>query len=133
LRAVRESAITRISGKREFLPAATKEVYWKMENQDKEFADDSANSGRHDPDGGRSKSITIIVNGREKTVTQDELTFDEVVKLAFDNPPYGPNTLFTITYRKGGNEHRPEGHLVEGETVKVKKGTIFNVTATDKS
>lgn len=102
-------------------------------NDKQEATDDSAQGGRHNPDGGRIKSITIIVNGREKTVTQDELTFDEVVKLAFDNPPYGPNTLFTITYRKGGNEHRPAGHLVEGETVKVKKGTIFNVTATDKS
>jgi len=66
-------------------------------------------------------------------IMESDLTFDEVVKLAFDSPPHGPNTLFTITYRKGGNEHRPEGHLVEGETVKVKKGTIFNVTATDKS
>lgn len=103
----------------------------KQEQQ--EFTDDSAESGRQNPDGGRDKTFMIIVNGREKTVTKAELTFDEVVKLAFDSPPYGPNTLFTITYRKGGNEHRPEGHLVEGETVKVKKGTIFNVTATDKS
>lgn len=98
-----------------------------------EHGDDSAERGRQNPGGGREKLITIIVNGREKTVTKSELTFAEVVKLAFDNPPYGANTLFTITYRKGGNEHRPEGHLVEGGTVKVKKGTIFNVTATDKS
>jgi hypothetical protein len=83
--------------------------------------------------GSHDKSVIIVVNGRERTVTKDELTFNEVVKLAFDNPPHGVNTLFTITYRKGGNEHRPEGHLVEGGTVKVKKGTIFNVTATDKS
>jgi len=69
----------------------------------------------------------------EKIVEKGELTFDEVVKLAFANPPYGINSLFTITLRKGGNENRPEGHLVEGGTVKVKKGTIFNVTATDKS
>ena len=89
-------------------------------------------SGDNDADGPK-KPITIIVNGREKTVPKGELTFDEVLKLAFDNPPYGTNTLFTITYRKGGNEHRPEGHLVEGGVVKVKKGTIFNVTATDKS
>lgn len=94
---------------------------------------DSVESGRQNPDGGREKAITIIVNGREKVVTEDELTFDQVVKLAFDSPPYGANTLFTITYRKGGNEHRPEGHLVAGGAVKVKKGTIFNVTATDKS
>jgi len=101
--------------------------------EQKEHGDDSVESGRQNPDGDREKSITIIVNGREKKVTKNELTFDEVVKLAFEKPPYGANTLFTITYRKGGNPNRPEGHLVEGGTVKVKKGTIFNVTATDKS
>lgn len=35
-------------------------------------------------------------------------------------------------YRRGeGN--KPEGSLVQGETVKIKDGMIFNVTATDKS
>jgi hypothetical protein len=81
-----------------------------------------------------NKEIKIIVNGREKAVEKnDELTFDQIVALAFDNPPTGPNIKFTITYRKGGNEHKPEGTLVEGELVKIKDGTIFNVTATDKS
>ncbi len=76
--------------------------------------------------------FTIIVNGRQKLVTKKELTFAEVVALAFDNPPTGPNIVFTITYRRGeGN--KPEGTLVEGETVKIKEGMIFNVTATDKS
>lgn len=87
---------------------------------------------------GREKSnrpkreITIIVNGREKTVRKKELTFDELVALAFEDPPTGEFICFTITYRKGqGNQ--PEGTLIEGESVKVKKGMIFNVTATDKS
>jgi hypothetical protein len=39
---------------------------------------------------------------------------------------------FTITYRRGqGN--KPEGTLDDGDTVKLKEGMIFNVTATDKS
>jgi len=101
--------------------------------EQKEHPEDTVGGGRQGRDGDRDKSIAIIVNGREKIVTDDELTFSQVVHLAFDNPPYGANTLFTITYRKGGNENRPEGHLVDGGTVKVKKGTIFNVTATDKS
>ncbi len=62
----------------------------------------------------------------------ETLTFQEVVALAFDNPPSGPNILFTITYRKGHGD-KPEGTLVEGETLKVKDGMIINVTATDKS
>ena len=81
---------------------------------------------------GHNKQYTIIVNGRQKVVTSKELSFDEVVALAFDNPPTGQNIIFTITYRRGeGN--KPEGTLVEGETVKIKEGMIFNVTATDKS
>jgi hypothetical protein len=79
-----------------------------------------------------TKEYKIIVNGREKTVTEKELSFDDIVALAFDNPPTGPNIVFTITYRRG-HGNKPEGSLVEGETVKIKDGMIFNVTATDKS
>ncbi len=75
--------------------------------------------------------VTIIVNGREKSVPKTELTSDDLVNLAFDDPPTGEFICFTITYRRGqGNK---EGTLAEGESVKVKDGTIFNVTATDKS
>lgn len=88
---------------------------------------------RLDKDTGKpKKEHTIIVNGREKVVTTKELTFDEVVALAFDNPPSGPYICFTITYRRG-HGNKPEGTLTDGETVKVKDGMIFNVTATDKS
>lgn len=80
----------------------------------------------------KDKDFTITVNGRPKVVTQKELTFAEVVALAFTNPPTGENIVFTVTYRRGeGN--KPEGSMVEGDTVKVKEGMIFNVTATDKS
>lgn len=75
----------------------------------------------------------IIVNGRPKMVAGKEVTFDQVVKLAFENPPHGADTIFSVTYRKGGNEHRPEGVMVEGDTVKIKKGTTFNVSATNRS
>lgn len=81
---------------------------------------------------GHDKEVTIIVNGRPKVVTERELSFDEIVALAFDDPPTGPYIVFTITYRRG-HGNKPEGSLVEGETVKVKDGMIFNVTATDKS
>ncbi len=79
-----------------------------------------------------NKEFTIIVNGREKKVTTKEISFDEVVALAFNPPPTGENIIFTVTYRKGDRD-KPEGTLVEGGMVKVKDGMIFNVTATDKS
>lgn len=76
--------------------------------------------------------IKIIVNGREKIVTQHELSYLDVVRLAFGNPPMGDNIIYTVTYKRGP-EANPEGSMVEGDTVKVKAGMIFNVTRTDKS
>jgi hypothetical protein len=80
----------------------------------------------------RPRDITIIVNGEKKTVRTTELSFDQVVDLAFNPRPQGPNIAFTITYRRGPKEN-PEGTLVQGGIVKIKEGMIFNVTATDKS
>lgn len=81
----------------------------------------------------KEHTITIIVNGEAKIVDKkDELTFDEVVDLAFNPRPVGDNIEFTVTYRKGHGD-KPEGTLVEGESVKVQDGMIFNVTPTDKS
>ena len=80
----------------------------------------------------KEKEVAIIVNGREKVVSTRELSFSEVVALAFENPAPGPNIIFTVTYRKGDGK-KPKGTLVEGETVKVKDGMIFDVTRTDKS
>lgn len=81
---------------------------------------------------GHRKDFEIIVNGRKKVVTKNELSFDEIVALAFNPAPSGPNIMFTITYRHGPAAN-PQGNLLEGGTVKLKDGMIFNVTATDKS
>jgi Multiubiquitin len=78
------------------------------------------------------KSISIIINGSEFSVPKEELSFTELVALAFENPPTGPKVIFTITYRRGHGD-KPEGTLRPGETVKVKEGMIFNVTPTDQS
>lgn len=81
---------------------------------------------------GDDKDLTIVVNGRERVVSSKQLSFTQVVALAFENPPTGPNIVITVTYRRGHGD-KPEGTLVEGGTVRVKDGMIFNVTATDKS
>lgn len=77
------------------------------------------------------RSVTIIVNAREYRVDKDKITFDEVVKLAFPTPP-GPDTLYTVSYHKGP-EKKPNGTLVEGQSVEVKDGMVFSVSATNKS
>lgn len=80
----------------------------------------------------KDKQVTIIVNGTQKTVDKDDLTYDEVVHLAFETPPYGENTLFSVSYVRG-HGNKPEGILAPGGTLKVKEGMIIDVTATDKS
>lgn len=77
--------------------------------------------------------IKIVVNGRQKVImAEDELSFAQIVDLAFDNPPSGPDIMFTIAYRNGPPEN-PEGNLVEGGTVEIKEGMIFNVSQTNRS
>ena len=78
------------------------------------------------------KHFTIIVNGRQRTVSSEELTFDEVVKLAYDPVPSGPNIIIHVLYSNSAGRPR-EGKLFPGGSVKVQDGTVFNVSTTDKS
>jgi hypothetical protein len=72
------------------------------------------------------------VNGQEKIVATKTITFEEIVVLAFPNPPTGQNILFTVGYEDGPHSN-PAGSLLPGGKVKIKDGMIFNVTPTDKS
>lgn len=78
------------------------------------------------------KEVTVIFNGRAKKVPKETLTFDEVVAYAFDVPPTGENVQITIQYTKGHSD-KPKGTLLEGQSVKVKEGMEFDVTATNRS
>ena len=78
------------------------------------------------------KKVGIVVNGTPQRTDLESLTFEQVVAFAFQDPPTGPYICFTITYRGAGGR-KPEGSLVEGDTVKIMEGTVFNVTVTDKS
>ncbi|MFC3688872.1 multiubiquitin domain-containing protein [Aquipuribacter hungaricus] len=78
------------------------------------------------------RPVTFIVNAREHTTSAKTMPFEQVVALAFPDTPSGPNVLFTVSYRRGqGN--KPEGSLLAGDSVKVKDGMVFVVSATDKS
>ena len=81
---------------------------------------------------GPPKTYTIYVNGEQKEVTTKAVAFAEIVALAYPTPPMGNNILYTVSYEDGPRAN-PQGSLKDGETVKVKNGMIFNVTATDKS
>jgi hypothetical protein len=81
----------------------------------------------------QDRDFWIVVNGRRKEVHKRRLTFAEVVALAFPTAPPSDKIIYTVAYRNGGNDRHPEGTLVAGESVKIKDGTVFDVTATDKS
>ena len=78
------------------------------------------------------KEVTIIVNTREKTWNKKEISYEEVIVLAFGSYSNDENVVYTVTYSKGPDSHH-EGSLVKGDSVKVKDGMIFNVTQTNKS
>lgn len=80
---------------------------------------------------GQNKEITIYVNATPETWNKKNISFEEVVKLAFETPPYGINTEYQVVYSEAqGNK---EGTLAEGQSIKIKDGAEFDVSATDKS
>lgn len=80
----------------------------------------------------KTKTTMIIVNAQQKTVDENDIAFDEVVALAFDPVPSGENIVITVSFSKG-TDAKKEGTLQAGQSVKVKNGMVFDVTATDKS
>ena len=97
-----------------------------------EVLDQHHGDGLSRKDCDHEKKLTFVVNGRKKIVTDRTLSFDQLVHLAFEDPPTGEFICFTITYRRG-HGNKPEGILNEGESLKVKDGIIVNVAVTDKS
>ncbi len=77
------------------------------------------------------KKFEIIVNGRPRHWEKETISYTEVVDIAFP-PPHKPTEIFTVQYSHGPPKN-PQGTLVEGQTVTVKSGMIFDVTRTDKS
>lgn len=78
------------------------------------------------------KLVTAVFNGREKKVNKDFVTFEEIIALAFDNPPSGDGVDFTVQYTKG-NSDKSKGTVLPGQTVKIKEGMEFDVTPTNRS
>jgi len=105
-----------VGGKREDKPVRKNKEHVHL-RQDEHF-----HSGEPQP-------FEIFVNGRQKEVTADVVSFEEIVKLA--NLPSTPDTIFTVTFKHG--IHNQEGSLVAGQKVEIRDGMIFNVTPTNKS
>ena len=78
------------------------------------------------------KGFDIIVNGTPHTVPNDEVSFDQIVDIAYPEGGRGPLIRYTVDYYNGGGRP-PEDKLTPEQKAKVKDGTVFNVTRTDRS
>lgn len=80
----------------------------------------------------QKKEHTIVVNAREHKFIGDEISFEQVVEIAFGSVSSDPNVAYTVTYKRG-HGNKPDGSMVKGDIIKVKEGMIFNATMTNKS
>ena len=76
--------------------------------------------------------LTIIVNARSHVWKEINISFKQLVALAFGSYDNNPNKGYTVTYSRGWDP-KSEGTMVKGAVVRVKNKMIFDVTATDKS
>ena len=81
-----------------------------------------------------NRNFHIIINGTRHRVSGDEVTFDQIADLAYPDKKRGELITYTVNYYNGGGR-RGEGRLVNNfnSTIKIKEGTVFNVTRTDRS
>lgn len=78
------------------------------------------------------KKVTIIVNATPFEVEKDEITYEDVVTLAYPDFPQHPERNYSVKYTRG-HGNKPEGILSPGGQVKVKDGMEFTVTPAGQS
>lgn len=79
---------------------------------------------------GQDKEVAIIINGRLKTVTGHQITYEQIVALAFPDTPPNEGTVFTVAF---SYEHGEDGTLVAGQHTRIKERMVINVTKTNRS
>jgi hypothetical protein len=85
--------------------------------------------GNNEDHGGGSK---IIVNGTQKSWHEKQISFKDVIILAYGTYNDKPTMTYTVAYEDGPKEN-PEGSMVKNSVVYVKNKMIFHATATDRS
>ncbi|MBO5495648.1 MAG: multiubiquitin domain-containing protein [Eubacterium sp.] len=93
-----------------------------------------SDANAHAEKGNKDKTIIIIVNGQEVSVPAKpkEISYEQVVRIAYPQYEENDQIIYTVSYSKGPSENQ-KGTLVKGQTVKLKKGMIFNVGCSSRS
>ena len=81
----------------------------------------------------QEKGTVIIVNGQEKLAPNEEISFEEIVSLAYDESERGEQIVFTVSFEASQARGGPEGEIGPGETLKVTERVIIHVERTDQS
>jgi hypothetical protein len=82
-------------------------------------------TGKPEPAG-----TTIYVNTEPVVWDRPQISYDELVKLAFPGGPFDGNVRYSITWTKPDGS---EGAVLKGGKVRVVDGMKFDVRNTDKS
>lgn len=80
----------------------------------------------------RAEEVIILVNGTPHKWTKEQISFKEVIVLAFGQFIDKPTMVYTVAYEDGPRQN-PEGSMFVGQDVFVKHKMIFNASQTDKS
>jgi hypothetical protein len=78
------------------------------------------------------KPVTIIVNTRAVAWNDKNITFEELVSLAYPGQMLTEGDSVTVRYSRGHDGHG-NGTLTAGETVTLKDGMVFDAVRTSRS
>jgi predicted RNase H-like nuclease (RuvC/YqgF family) len=78
------------------------------------------------------KNVTLIVNAQAKKWDEKNISFEQVITLAFGSYQQKDMVAYHVDYSKG-TENKPAGIMTKGDTIKVKNKMIFNVSQTNRS
>lgn len=81
----------------------------------------------------QEKGTVIIVNGQEKIAPDEEIGFEEIVALAYDESERGEQIVFTVTFEASEGRDGPEGEVGPEETLEVTERVVIHVQRTDQS
>lgn len=79
---------------------------------------------------GQNTTSMIVINGRQREVSGQSISYSQAVQLAFPDDQANETIEYTVAY---ANPHGKDGTLVNGQDVHIKEGMIFNVSKTNRS
>ncbi len=79
---------------------------------------------------GQNKATVIVINGRQREVNGQRISYSQIVQIAFPDDQADEAIDYTVAY---ANPHGKDGTLVNGQDIHIKEGMIFNVSKTNRS